>query len=66
MRICIGEQNDKRIETNERLLQYNYRSRKNYSIDLATLEKRLTLNTSLRKGEPTIHNVSDLKVCYDR
>ena len=39
MRIFVGGRNDNNIEQDERLSQFNYGSRRYYSIDTATLEK---------------------------
>jgi len=66
MRIYIGDRNEKNIEKDSRLSQFNYGSKKSYSIDEAILEKRLMYDTSVRDSKPMIHNISDLKACYDR
>ena len=54
------------IEYDEKILKSNYESRANYSIENAILEKRLWHDKSLLRGETTIHNMTDLKVYYDR
>ena len=41
MRTHIGGRNDKNIENETRLSQFNYGSRSNYSTQTAILEKRL-------------------------
>ena len=66
MRIFIGGRNDENVENDSRISKFNYGSRKSYSIDEALLEKRLMYDTSIRDGQPMIHNISDLKACYDR
>jgi len=65
MRIYIGSRNNEKIELDERLSQFNYGSRSNYSIEMAILEKRLMYNVAVRDGKPIIHNILDLKACYD-
>ena len=66
MRIFIGGRNDDSIERDERISKFNYGSRKAYSIEEALLEKRLMYDTSIRDSQTMIHNISDLKACYDR
>ena len=66
MRIYVGGRNNKNIEKDERLSQFNYGSRSNYSIETAILEKRLMYDIAVRDGKPMLHNISDLKACYDR
>ena len=66
MRIFIGGRNNKNAEIDNRLSKYNYRSRRNYSIETILLEKRLIYDAALWDGKLAIHAVSDLKVCYDR
>ena len=66
MRIYIGERNSRNIEDDSRLSKFNYGSRANYSIETAILEKRLMYDAAVRDGKPMIHNISDLKACYDR
>ena len=39
MRIFVRGRNDVKIESDQQLSQFNYRSRQNYSIDIAILEK---------------------------
>ena len=62
----INARNKSSIETDERVSKCNYRSRMNYLIENAILEKRLWYNNSLLRGQTTIHNMTDLKVYYDR
>ena len=61
MRIFIGLRNDQEIEKDARLSKYNYGSRSGYSIDITLLEKWLMYDVSVRNGQPTMHNLSDLK-----
>ena len=46
-KIFIGERSDENIVKDERLLKYNCRSRRNYSIDIAILGKRLICNIAV-------------------
>ena len=62
----VGLRNDANIEQNDKLLKYNFGSRKNYSIESALLEKMLLYETSKYTSEPTVHLLSDLEACYDR
>ena len=66
MRILIRERNDDNLELDDRLLKFNYGSRKNYSIETALLEKRLMYDLAVRDGRPMIYTISNLKACYDR
>jgi len=65
MRIYIGSRNNDKIESDERLFQFNYGTRSNYSIETAILEKRLMYDVAVRDGKPIIHNISDLKAYYN-
>ena len=66
--ICtyVGLRNDKNVHKDKWLSNYNFRLRKDYSIESTLLEKRLTHSTSKHSGVPTIHLISDLEACYDR
>ena len=66
MRILIGGRNDKNLELDQRLSKFNYRFRRNYSIETAILEKCLMYDLAVRDGKEMIHTISDLKACYDR
>ena len=66
MRIFINKRNRRRIETDPRILKYNYRSRKGYSIKDIILEKRIACDNSIMIGYYVIHNIRDLQSCYDR
>jgi len=59
-------QNKEVIESNQRISKCNYGSRTNYSIENAILEKQLVHNCSMLSGNITIHNMTDLKLYYDR
>ena len=65
IRILANTKNKLSIETNKRVLKYNYRLRTNYSIKNAILEKRLWYDNSLLQGKTIIHNMTDLKAYYD-
>ena len=58
--------NQGKIEKDERLSKCNYGLKKNYSIELAILEKRLIYNHSKIKCKEIAHNLTDLKAYYDR
>ena len=66
IRIYIGLRNDKNIQKDKRILHFNFGSRKNYSIQSASLEKRLIYDTSKYNNEPTIHLLLDQEACYNR
>ena len=66
MRILVNMKNKESIETNPRVSKCNYGSRTNYLINNTIFEKRLWYNNSLLKGMTTIHNIMNLKACYDR
>jgi len=66
IRIFLNNRNSKNIENDTRLSKFNYGSRANYSIETAILEKRLMYDVAVRDGKPMLHNISDLKACYDR
>ena len=60
MRILVNNRNKFKIETDYRIVKSNYRSRLNYSIDNAILEKRLVFNNSMIIGKYSIYNMADL------
>lgn len=66
MRIYLDDEIEEKIESDERFSKSNYGSRKNYSIETAILEKRLTFDNSLLSGKSTIYHLTDLQSCYDR
>jgi len=66
MRIYLNDEQEERIEFDNRISTSNYGSRKNYSIETAILEKRLIMDNSLMTCQPTIYHLTDLKSCYDR
>ena len=54
------------IDSDDRFSSANYELRKNFSIKIPILEKRLIFNTSLLSLKPIIYNLTDLKSCYNR
>jgi len=64
--VFLGERNQGRIEYNDRIFKFNYRSQKGYSIDEIILEKRLIYNISMREGSPTLYIIIDLELYYDK
>jgi len=66
MRIYLDDDDEEMIESDDRFSKSNYGSRKNYSIESAILEKRLTFDNSLLSGKLTIYHLTDLQSCYDR
>ena len=66
MRIFIGGRAEDKIEDNEQISQFNHSSRKNYSIENATLEKYLMCDLAVRDRKQMMHNLSDLEACYNR
>jgi len=65
MRIFIGGWIDEVIENNERILKFNYRLQRNYSIETAILEKRLMYDLAIRDGKEMMYTISDLEAYYD-
>ena len=53
------------IENNNRFSKANYGSRRNYSIEIAILEKWLIFDYSMLTIKKTIYNLMDLKSYYD-
>ena len=66
MRTHLDDEEDESIENDERFSKSNYGSRKNYSIESATLEKRLVFDNSLLVNKKTTCCLTDLKSCHDR
>ena len=66
IRIFLSLQNQEAIENNHHILKYNYRSRRNYNIEISILKKYLIYNNSILLGEPYMHNSTGLQVCYNR
>ena len=66
MRIYLEDLDEEMIESDDRFSKSKYGSRKNYSIETAILEKRLTFDHSLISSKPTIYHLTDLQSCYDR
>ena len=66
MRKYLNENKEEKIEKDERFSKSNCGSRKNYSIETAILEKRLTVDSSLLSNKATMCNVIDLQSAYDK
>ena len=66
MRIVVNTRNKHEIEEDKRILKCNYRSRSNYSIENFILEKRLVCDNSIISSQSTIHNMTNLKLYYNR
>ena len=54
------------IEKDSRFSKANYSSQKNYSIEIAILEKRIIFNSSMINMQNTNYAFTDLKACYNR
>ena len=66
VRIQMSPEEEELIEGNDRFSTVNYGSQKNYSIETAILQKRLTFDHSLLETKQTVYNFTDLQSCYDR
>jgi len=66
IRIYLEDDEEEMIKLDERFSKSNYGSRKNYSIETAILEKRLTFDNSLLSSKLTIYHLTNLQSCYDR
>ena len=66
MRKHLGDEIEEKIENDEQFSKANYRSRKNYSIESALLEKRLMFDNGLMSGNNAIYAMTDLQSYYDR
>ena len=66
IRIFVGNRNSENIEKDKWLLQHNHGLRKNFSIELVLLEKRLTYDISKFNSLLIMRLLSDLEACYDR
>ena len=65
-RILINNRNKPAIKNDKRLSKCNYGSQPLYSIENTILEKRLVYDYSRLTTATTIHNMIDLKSCYNR
>ena len=54
------------IESDKRFSKANYGSRKNFSIEIAILEKRLIFSNSILSNKHAIYNLTDLQSYYDQ
>lgn len=66
MRIFVDLRMENVTKNQRNLSRYNFGSRKVFSIDTATLEKRLMCDYAKYSGQRMVHNLSDLEACYDR
>ena len=66
MRMTVNQRNKYTIKNDQRIAKSNYGSRPNYLIKDAILEKQLVCNNSMSSEKQTIHNITDLELCYDR
>ena len=66
MRIHLSADREELIENDNWFSKANYRSRKNYSIETAILQKRLIFYNSLIEMKPLIYTFTDLKSYYNR
>ena len=65
MRIYLNNKEREVIEKDSKISKSNYGSRKNYSIKIVLLEKRLVMDNILLTCNPTIYHLTDLKLYYD-
>ena len=54
------------MERDDRLSEFNFGSRWNYSIDKTLMEKRLIYDSSMIIEEKSVYIVTDLSTYYDR
>ena len=54
------------IENDIRLLKFNFKSRRNYTIKEILLEKKLIHNSVIRVRITIAYEITDLEACYDR
>jgi len=66
MRILVNQRNKRKIEKDLRVAKCDYGFRPYYSIKDAILEKWLMYDNSLLNEKYTMHNIIDLKSCYNR
>ena len=60
LRIYLEDLKKEIIESNKRFSKLNYGSRKNYSIETAILEKRLTFDNGILIGNLTLYYLTNL------
>ena len=65
MGIHLRADKEELIENDRRFSKSNYGSRKNFSIEIALLQKRLIFDNSLIEMKPTIYTITDLQSYYD-
>ena len=66
MRIYLSNEEEENIEKDSRFSKANCGSRRNYSIESASLEKRLIFDNSMISGKESVYAITDLQACYDR
>ena len=64
-RIFVGLRNDESTKNNNILSTFNFRFRKQHSIESMLLENLLICYTSKCNNEPIMHLLLDLESCYD-
>ena len=62
----MGLRNQNIMEGDNRLSEFNFRSRQNYSINEVLIEKRLIYDSSMIIEEKSVYIVTDLSTYYDR
>lgn len=65
MRIFFSLRTEGNIETDQRIAQCNFGSRRGYSVESCILEKRLLYESNLFDKTQLVHTISDLEACYD-
>ena len=66
MRIFLRKLIEGRYESDKRLYKHEYWSRKGYSIESASLEKRFIFDLAKSTEEVFSYTISNLESCYDR
>ena len=66
MQIFMKYRKSSKLEIDNRILKFNFGSRKGYSIDNALLEKRLLYDSSIITRKKSTYVVTDLVAYYDR
>ena len=65
MQIYLKSDKEEMIEKDQCFSKVQYGARKNFSIEIALLEKQLVFDNSLIETKPTIYTLTDLQSCYD-
>ena len=66
MKFQLKSNKEEMIEKDKRFSKSNNRSRKNYAIESAILQKKIVLDNSLNNTKQTIYDFTDLKSCCNR